>query len=85
MSLFQIFACKNMKKSYKKNKFKISAPTWNEEIELPNGSYYKSHIKDYFEYILKKHRENTIDPSAKRYVNKTENRTTFKTKTGYYL
>ena len=85
MSLFQIFACKNIKKSYKKNKFKISAPTCNEETELPDGSYYISHIKDYFEYILKKHGENAIDPSTKRYVNKIENRTTFKTKTGYYL
>ena len=30
---------KNMKKSYKNIKFKISAPTWNEEFELINGSY----------------------------------------------
>ena len=30
---------KNIKKSYKNNKFNISAPTWNEEFELPDGSY----------------------------------------------
>ena len=30
---------KNTKKSYKNNKFKISAPTWNEKFELPDGSY----------------------------------------------
>ena len=30
---------KNIKKSYKNNKFKISALTWNEEFELPDGSY----------------------------------------------
>ena len=38
----------------KNNKFKISAPTWNEEFELPDGSYSASDIQDYFEYILKK-------------------------------
>ena len=43
----------NMKKSYKNNKFKISTPTWNEEFELPDGSYSLSDIKDCFEYILK--------------------------------
>ena len=46
---------KKIKKSYKNNKFKISAPTWNEEFELPDGSYSISDIQDYFEYILKKH------------------------------
>ena len=49
----------NIKNSYKSNKFKISAPTWNEEFELPDGSYSISDIQDYFEYILKKHKENT--------------------------
>ena len=32
------YTWKNMKKSYKNNKFKISAPTWNEESELPGRS-----------------------------------------------
>ena len=41
------------KKSYNSNKFKISAPTWNVEFELPDGSYSISDIQDYFEYILK--------------------------------
>ena len=44
---------KNIKKSYKNNKFKISAPTWNGEFELLDGSYSVSDIQDYFEYILK--------------------------------
>ena len=48
------------KKSYKNNKVKISAPTWNEEFELPDGSYSISDIQDYFEYILKKHAENEV-------------------------
>ena len=44
---------KNIKKSYKNNKFKISAPTWYEEFELPDGSYFIPNIQDYFEYMLK--------------------------------
>ena len=27
------YTCENIKKSYKSNKFKISAPTWSEEFE----------------------------------------------------
>ena len=44
---------KNVKKSYKSNKFKITAATWSEKFELPDGSYSVSDIQDYFEYILK--------------------------------
>ena len=53
------YTWRNMKKSYKSNKFKISAPTQNEEFELPDGSYSISDIQDYFEYILKKQRKNS--------------------------
>ena len=49
------YTCKNVKSSYNKNKFKISAPTWNDKFELPDGSYSVSDIQDYFEYVLKKH------------------------------
>ena len=35
----------------------ISAPTWNEEFELPDGSCSVSDIKDYFRYILKNMRQ----------------------------
>ena len=79
------YTWKNIKKSYKNNKFKISAPVWNEEFELPDGSYSISDIQDYFEYILKNHGENTVNPSIRIYTNKIENRITFKIKTGYYL
>ena len=47
------YTWKNIKKSYKDNKFKISALTWNEEFQLPDGSYSVSDIQDYFECILK--------------------------------
>ena len=53
------YTWKNIQKSYKNNKFKILAPTWNEEFELPDGSYSISDIQDYFEYILKKHGKNS--------------------------
>ena len=45
----------NIKKSYKNNRFENSAPSSNEEFELPDESYSISDIQDYFEYILKKH------------------------------
>ena len=76
---------KNIKKSYNNNKFKISAPIWNGEFELPDGSYLISDIQDYFEYILKRHNENIDNPSIRTNINKNENRITFKIKTGYYL
>ena len=52
---------------------------------MPDGSYSISGIQDYFEYIFKKHSENVDNPSIKIYVNRIENRITFKIKTGYYL
>ena len=74
-----------MKSSYNNNKFKISAPTWGDELELPDGLYLISDIQDYIEYILKKHSENVDNPSIRTYVNKIENKITFKIKNGYYL
>ena len=44
-----------------------------------------SDIQHYFEYILKKHGENTNKPSVQIYVNKIENRVTFKIKNRYSL
>ena len=79
------YTWKNIKSSYNNNKFKISAPTWNDKFELPDKSYSISDIQDYFQHILKKHGENTDNPSVKIYVNKTENRITFRIKNGYSL
>ena len=75
----------NIKSSYNNNKFKISLLTWNEEFTLPDRSYSISDIQDYFQYILKKHEENIDKPSMQIYVNKIENRITFKIKNGYSL
>ena len=71
---------KNIKNSYHSNKFKMSELTWNNKFELPDGSYSVSEIQGYFEYILKKHGENTDKPSVQIYVNKTKDRVTFKLK-----
>ena len=79
------YTWKNIKSSYNNNKFKITAPTWNEEFDLPDGSCSISDIQDYFEYILKKHSEIVDNPSIRIYVNRIENRITFKIKSGYYL
>ena len=46
------YTWKNIKSEYK-NKFKISAPTWNDTFVLPDGSYSISDIQDYFEFIIK--------------------------------
>ena len=79
------YTWKNIKSSYNNNKSKISTLTWNDEFELPDGSYSVSDIQDYFEYILKKHGESVDKPSVQIYVNKIENRVTFKIKNGYSL
>ena len=88
------YTSKNIKSSYNNNKFKISAPTWNEEFTLPDGSYSVSDIQDYFEYIIKKHGEKIDDngkdndkskPSVTICINKVENRITFKMKNGCSL
>ena len=88
------YTWKIIKPSYNNNKFKISAPTWNEEFALPDGSYSVSDIQDYFEYILKKHGENIGDNDKDNDQNKSwvkicfnnvENRITFKIKDGYSL
>ena len=76
------YTWKNVKISYNNNKFKISAPAWSDEFELPDGSYSISDIQDYFEYIFSK---NVDNPPFRIYVNETENRITFKIKSGYYL
>ena len=63
------YTWKNIKSAYNNNKFKISAPTWNDTFDLPDGSYSIADIQDYFEFIIKKHE------------NLTENFTQIKSKT----
>ena len=75
----------NIKSKYNNNKFKSSAPLWNETFDLPDGSYSISGIQDYFAFIIKKHRTLTENPPVQIYRNKIKNRIVFKIKTGYKL
>ena len=74
------YTWKNVKPIYK-----ISAPTWNETFDLPDGSYNISEIQDYIEYLIKKYE--TIDENAPIliYANTINNRIVFKIKSGYKL
>ena len=51
---------KNIKKLYKNNKFKLSAPTWNEKLELLDGSFSISEIQEFFEHLYKKRGEKEL-------------------------
>ena len=74
------YTWKNIKTEYNNNKLKISAPTWNETFDLPDGSYSIDDIQDYFEFIMKKHVVLTDNPPIKIYSNKIKNRIVFKNK-----
>ena len=79
------YTWKNIKSAYKNNKFKILAQTWNNEIDLPDGSYSISDIQGYFEFIIKKHETLAENPPVKIYPNKMKNRIVLKIKAGYKL
>ena len=76
---------RNIKSSYNNNKFKTSAPTWDDKFELSDGSYSVLNIQEYFESIFKKRGEDIDEPSVQICVNEIENRITFKIKNGYNL
>ena len=73
------YTWKNIKPEYSNNKLKISAPTWNDEFNLPGGFYSVSDIQDYFEYTIKKHETIADNPPIQVYVKKKQ------TKTGSYF
>ena len=77
------YTWKNIKSAYNNNKFKISAPTWNDTFDLPDGSYSIEDIQDYFEFIIKKHETLTGNSPIEIYPNKIKNRIVFKIRTGY--
>ena len=79
------YTWKNLKSEYNNNKYKISAPAWNDTFDLPDGSYSIADIQDYFEYIIKKHETLTENPPVQSYPNKIKNRIVFKIKKGYKL
>ena len=56
------YTWKNIKSAYNNNKFKISAPTWYDEFDLPDGSYFIADIQDYLKFIIKKDETLTENP-----------------------
>ena len=74
------YTWENVKSIYNNNKFKISAPTWNETFDLPDGSYNTSEIQDYIEYIIKKNETISENAPILIYGNTINNRIVFKIK-----
>ena len=79
------YTWKNVRKKYKNNNLKIIAPTWNDELEFPDGSYSVSDIEDWIKFIIKKHGTLTTIPPIHVYINRINNRLVFKIKDGYNL
>ena len=79
------YTWENIKSAYNNNKFKKSAPTWNDEFDLPDGSYSVSEIQDCFKFIIKKRETSTGNLPIQIYPNKIKNSIVFKVKTGYKL
>ena len=79
------YTWKTIDSSYNNSKFKISAPTWNDNLNYQMGHILYQIFKTILSIFKKKHNEKIDNSSIKIYVNKTENRVTFKIKTGYYL
>ena len=79
------YTWKNVKSTYNNNKFKISAPTWNETFDLPDGLYNISEIQDYIEYIIKKHETIAETAPILIYANTINNRIVFQIKSRYKL
>ena len=84
-SLSIYYTWKNVKSIYNNNKFKISAPTWNDTFDLPDGSYNVPAIQNYIKYIIKKHETIAETAPILIYANKISNRIVFKIKTGNKL
>ena len=85
LALSIYYTWKNVKSIYNNNKFKISAPTWNDTFDLPDGLYKIPAIQNYIEYIIKKHETIAETVPILIYANKISNRIVFKIKTGYKL
>ena len=84
-SLSIYYTWKNVKSTYNNNMFKISAPTWNDTFDLPDGSYNIPAIQNYIEYIIKNHETIAETAPILIYANKISNGIVFKIKTGYKL
>ena len=79
------YTWKNIKSIYNNNKFKISAPTWNDTFDSPDGSNNIPAIQNYFQYIIKKYETIGETVPIIIYANTITNRVVFKIKTEYKL
>ena len=58
---------------------------WNDEFELPGGSYPVSDIQDYIANIIKIHETLPTNPSIHIYINRINDILVFEVKDGYRL
>ena len=52
-NLFIYQTWENVRQQYKNSTLKIITSTWDDELELPDGSYSVQGTQDYIEYIIK--------------------------------
>ena len=71
------YTWKNIKSACNNNKFRTSAPTWNDTFDLPDGTCSIADIQDYHEFIIKKHETLTENPPIEIYPNKIKNSIVF--------
>ena len=78
-----------MKEQYNNNKFRLSGPTWSEDVTIPDGSYEISLIQNYFlDEVIKKHESNVTSNEQSPiliYAKRILNRVSFRINTGYKL
>ena len=79
------YTWRNVKSDCNNNKFNISAPTWNDTFDVPDGSYSIAALQNYFEYITKKHETIAEVSPVLIYVNEINDGIVFKIKSGYKL
>ena len=82
------YTWKNIKEQYKNNKFKLSGPTWDEDLTLEDGSYTIEDTQDVFLWVVKKHETDVKSREESPiliYPNGIENRIVFKIRAGYKL
>lgn len=85
MNLSIYYACKNIQKAYNSNSFETSAVPWNDESELPVGSYFVALIQYYFQCVIKHRKTLITNPPIRIYVKRIESWVSFKIKTGCTL
>ena len=70
----------------KDNEYELSPTTWDDEVELPQGSYLTLEIQHYFIFgIIKKYETAADNPSVQTYVSGIESKITFKIEEWYRL